>query len=125
LSALAAFADDTWLHQVVSRVADGKLTRYRDLDAALAAPRSSEEEWRVHYHIPLHSPPSDWFESTTDHLLGVLDVLQADPGLCSYLEMETYTWEVLPPELKSRTVVGQLSLEYEWCLNALKGRGLA
>ncbi|MGP8201732.1 MAG: metabolite traffic protein EboE [Limisphaerales bacterium] len=125
LAALAAFADDTWLHQVVSRAADGKLTRYRDLEAALAAPKSPEEEWRVHFHIPLHSPPADWFENTTDHLLGVLDVLQANPRLCSHLEMETYTWEVLPPELKNRTVVGQLSLEYEWCLNALKGRGLA
>jgi hypothetical protein len=125
VAALAAFADDVWLHQVVSRAADGKLTRYKDLDVALAAPKSPEEEWRVHFHIPLHSPPADWFEGTTDHLLGVLDVLQADPGLCSHLEMETYTWEVLPPGLKSRTVVGQLGLEYEWCLNALKGRGLA
>jgi hypothetical protein len=125
LAALTAFADDTWLHQVVSRAADGKLTRHKDLDAALAAPKSPVEEWRIHFHIPLHSPPSAWFDNTTDHLLGVLDVLQADPHLCSHLEMETYTWEVLPPELKSRSVVGQLGAEYDWCLNALKGRGLA
>ena len=125
LAALAAFADDTWLHQVVSRAADGKLTRYKDLEAALAAPKSPAEEWRVHFHIPLHSPPAAWFDNTTDHLLGVLDVLQADPHLCSHLEMETYTWEVLPAELKSQSVVGQLSLEYDWCLKALRARGLA
>jgi hypothetical protein len=125
LAALAAFADDTWLHQVVSRAADGKLTRHKDLEEALAAPKSPAEEWRVHFHIPLHSPPASWFDNTTDHLLGVLDVLQADPHLCSHLEMETYTWEVLPPELKSRSVVGQLSSEYDWCLKALRARGLA
>jgi hypothetical protein len=122
---LAAFAEDTWLHQVVCRAADGKLTRHRDLQPALAAPASAADEWRVHFHIPLHSPPAAWFGNTTDHLLGVLDVLQADPQLCSHLEMETYTWEVLPPELRNQSVVGQLCLEYEWCLNALKGRGLA
>jgi hypothetical protein len=122
---LAAFADDTYLHQVVSRAADGKLTRHKDLAAALAAPVSPEEEWRIHFHIPLHSPPAVWFDNTTDHLLGVLDVLRDDPHLCSHLEMETYTWEVMPPELKSRSVVEQLTSEYEWCLGALRSRGLA
>jgi hypothetical protein len=38
--------------------------------------------------------------------------------------METYTWEVLPPELKSRTVVQQLAAEYKWTLARLKARGL-
>ena len=125
LAALTAFADDIYLHQVVSRTADGQLTRHRDLDAALAALKSPAEEWRIHFHIPLHSPPAAWFNNTTDHLLGVLDVLKADPHLCSHLEMETYTWEVMPPELKSRSVVGQLASEYEWCLKELRARGLA
>jgi hypothetical protein len=39
--------------------------------------------------------------------------------------METYTWEVLPPELKSRSVVGQLVAEYDWTLARLAERGLA
>jgi hypothetical protein len=125
LAALTAFADDTYLHQVVSRAADGKLTRHKDLDVALARPHSPLEEWRVHFHIPLYSRPSACFDNTTDHLLGVLDVLQADPHLCSHLEMETYTWDVMPPELKSRSVASQLVLEYEWCLDALETRGLA
>jgi hypothetical protein len=58
-------------------------------------------------------------------LLGVLDLLAAYPTLCSHLEMETYTWEVLPPELKNRTVVEQLVAEYEWTLARLAERGLA
>jgi hypothetical protein len=123
-AALAEFADDVYLHQVVARGADGGLVRYRDLDAALGA-AAPAEEWRVHFHIPLHCPATEWFEPTTDHLLGVLDVLQADPGLCTHLEMETYTWEVMPAAMKSRTVVDQLASEYDWCLERLRERGLA
>jgi sugar phosphate isomerase/epimerase len=121
---LEAFAEDVYLHQVVARDARGGLTRFRDLDAALRS-EVSFEEWRVHFHIPLHCPPAAWFEPTTDHLLGVLDVLAAEPGLCAHLEMETYTWDVLPPELKGRDVVDSLAAEYHWCLGHLRKRGLA
>jgi hypothetical protein len=122
-AALAEFADDVYLHQVVAREAGGKLVRYRDLDVALQA-QAPAEEWRVHFHIPLHCPATDWFEPTTDHLLGVLDALKQNPGLCSHLEMETYTWEVMPPALKSGGVVDQLVGEYDWCLAQLRARGL-
>jgi hypothetical protein len=122
-AALADFADDVYLHQVVAREAEGKLVRYRDLDDALSA-GAQAEEWRIHFHIPLHCPATEWFEPTTDHLLGVLDVLKAEPGLCSHLEMETYTWEVMPAALKSRSVVHQLAAEYDWCLQRLRDRGL-
>ena len=73
----------------------------------------------------LHAPALPPFDNTNDHLLGTLDVLAADPKLCSHLEMETYTWEVLPLELKARSVVEQLAAEYDWTLARLKERGLA
>jgi hypothetical protein len=82
-------------------------------------------EWRIHFHVPLHAPAAPPFENTNDHLLGVLDLLAENPGLCSYLEMETYTWEVLPAELKDRDVVAQLVAEYDWTLARLGERGLA
>jgi hypothetical protein len=128
--ALAAFADDIYLHQVVARDEAGQLTRFRDLPDALAQPstqtslNSPAAEWRIHFHIPLHAPATALFGNTADHLLGVLDLLRNDPGLCSHLEMETYTWEVMPAELKNRTVVDQLVGEYEWTLKALAERGL-
>jgi hypothetical protein len=122
-AALAGFADNVYLHQVVARGVDGKLVRYRDLDEALSA-AAPAEEWRVHFHVPLHCPAGEWFEPTTDHLLGALDVLKTEPGLCRHLEMETYTWEVMPAELKSRNVVDQLAGEYAWCLERLRFRGL-
>jgi hypothetical protein len=130
--AMKQFADDVYLHQVVARDADGKLKFFRDLPDALALPNSKSKiqrsklpEWRIHFHVPLHAPAASPFENTNDHLLGVLDLLAENPKLCSHLEMETYTWEVLPPELKSRSVVKQLVAEYDWTLARLAERGLA
>jgi len=120
--ALGSFADDVYLHQVVSRDENNHLSRYKDLPAALA--QEAGEEWRIHFHIPLHSPPSEIFSNTTDHLLGLLTLLGKNPGICSHLEMETYTWEVMPPEMKNRSVVDQLVGEYDWCLKRLAENGL-
>tara|TARA_B100001123_G_scaffold243963_1_gene272753 strand:+ start:118 stop:1272 length:1155 start_codon:yes stop_codon:yes gene_type:complete len=121
---LRAFEDDVYLHQVIEKDRLGKLNRYRDLDIALES-RSDADEWRIHFHVPLHSPDGDWFKTTREHIIGVLDLLQEDPELCSHLEMETYTWEVLPNLMKNRDVVDQLVGEYEWTLGELAARGLA
>ncbi len=128
-AALKAFADDIYFHQVVARSDDGAMTRVKDLDVALANRQSAtrnphSEEWRIHFHIPLQSRPTTLFDTTTDHLLGMMDILKANSNLCSHLEMETYTWEVLPPELKNRNVVDQLVAEYEWTLGQLTRRGI-
>ncbi|MCF7763265.1 MAG: metabolite traffic protein EboE [Verrucomicrobia bacterium] len=123
--ALTSFVDDVYLHQVVSRGPDSSLTRYRDLDEALARTKASEDEWRIHFHIPLPSPPTGLFGNTADHILGVMDHLKQNPTLCSHLEIETYTWEVMPAEFKNRSVVDQLVAEYRWCLAQLAKRGLA
>ena len=124
---LKSFADDIYFHQVVERLADGSLVRHRDLQDALSDPRATfpSTEWRIHFHVPLHSSPTKHFGNTQDHLLGVLDLVQRDPAMCSHFEMETYTWEVMPAEMKNRSVVEQLVAEYEWTLAKLKERGLA
>ena len=126
-TALRAFVDDVYLHQVIARAPDGTLTRYKDLPLALAAINHQPStinppEWRIHFHIPLHSPATALFDNTTDHLTELLDVLGENPKLCPHLEFETYTWEVLPPELKNESVVTQLVREYEWCLKELASR---
>ncbi len=121
---LKPFEEDVYLHQVVERLPDGSLNRHRDLDVALAT-YNPAEEWRIHFHIPLHSPDGDWFASTRGHIDGVLRELKKDPALCTHLEMETYTWEVLPAEMKNREVVDQLVGEYEWTLEQLRGHDLA
>jgi sugar phosphate isomerase/epimerase len=127
--ALQSFVDPVYFHQVIARNSDGTFTRYLDLDEALRAPAATaterELEWRIHFHVPLHCKPSSVFDTTADHMTGILDVLKENPKLCSHIEMETYTWEVLPPELKNRSVVDQIVGEYEWTLNQLAARGLA
>jgi hypothetical protein len=127
--ALESFTEGVYFHQVISRNKDGSFNRYTDLDEALEAPNppsdTAAEEWRIHFHIPLHHAPSALFGTTQDHLLGVMDILAANPSLCSHIEMETYTWEVLPPELKNRSVVDSLAGEYDWTLQNLRQRGLA
>jgi hypothetical protein len=124
--ALKKFADDIYLHQVIVERTDKSRLKYRDLGDALANESGSSDgsEWRIHFHVPLHSSPTTLFDNTTDHLMGVLDMLGSNPKMCSHLEMETYTWEVLPQELKTRDVVEQLVAEYDWTLGQLAQRGL-
>ena len=128
-AALREFADDIYFHQVVARGPDGAITRHRDLDVALARAEeqgpAAGEEWRIHFHIPLHSPPTALYGNTQDHIAGVLAATSANPGRCAHFEMETYTWEVMPPELKNRDVVEQLVSEYDWTLARLREHGLA
>ncbi|MBX3746515.1 MAG: metabolite traffic protein EboE [Verrucomicrobiae bacterium] len=127
--ALRAFADETYFHQVIERGEDGTLRRWVDLPHALAEheerPGPARAEWRIHFHVPLHLGDGPLWGSTRDHVLGTLDWLKAHPDACRHLEMETYTWEVLPAELKSRSVVDQLTEEYAWTLAACRVRGLA
>lgn len=128
LVALKKFSDDIYLHQVIARDPNGQIQFSRDLpdalDSKLNVQNSKFPEWRIHYHVPLHAPAVPPFQNTSDHLFGALDWLKQNPKACSHLEMETYTWDVLPPELKSRTVVEQLAAEYDWTLAQLAKRGL-
>ena len=119
---LANFIDDVYLHQVVAKTEQGKLQRWADLDIALEETKHNgniHPEWRIHFHVPLHASLQSGLDTTVDHLSGVLDELGKDPALCSHLEFETYTWEVLPPNLKSNSVVDQLVAEYDWCFEQL------
>lgn len=128
LKQLAAFADDVYLHQVIVRQADGSLTRFRDLGEALNSPLAQlpapDSEWRVHFHVPLHWQPTQELGDTAGHLLGLFKLMEAQPQLCSHLEMETYTWGVLPEPWRSRDVGDQLVGEYDWTLRRLAEHGL-
>jgi hypothetical protein len=129
LARLAQFREPVYFHQVIAREGDLPLRRFVDLDQALEMaekhPEQVGEEWRVHFHTPLHATPVEGFGDTRDHLLGAMDWLAANPGRCHHIEMETYTWEVLPEPLRTASVEDQLVKEYEWCLAEMEKRGLA
>lgn len=126
LARLRDFEEDTYLHQVVVHSGDDlPLRRFRDLPDALAELGSTVrgddhgEEWRIHYHIPIHAHPELVFDDTRDHIEDTVTWLRENPTACSHLEMETYTWEVLPEALRAGDVVDQIEQEYSWCLKAL------
>lgn len=115
-SQLRLFAEDTYLHQVVERRSNGELFRYRDLPEALPHLDTVDaEEWRIHYHVPLFTEAYEELHSTRDDIVRTLDALSDDP-FCSHLEIETYTWDVLPPPLKE-DLSTSLQREYEWILS--------
>ncbi len=127
-AAVKAFIEPVYLHQVVvGDPATGAVRkRFVDLPDALADEDAARpgEEWRVHFHVPLHAAPGAPFGDTRDHLAAALDWLAKHPGACTHLEMETYTWEVLPATLR-QPIEDQLVREYAWTLAALAQRGLA
>jgi hypothetical protein len=122
---LKSFRDDVYLHQVIARRHEASpLQRHADLPAALETDggETSDEEWRVHFHIPLHAEPGGALEPTCDHVRDLLDIASEDPGFCRHFEIETYTWEVLPHELKQRRVEEQIHAEYRWVLEQMRVR---
>ena len=121
---LRSFADEIYLHQVIGRRADGVLIRYKDLPIALAH-QDDVEELRIHFHVPLYAELAEPLFTTSDAVAKTLDWLAANPHASSHLEIETYTWEVLPAHLRTNMLVDQLTREYEWVLARLRERKLA
>ncbi len=126
---LESFHDEVYLHQVIVRSGDEVTQRFRDLPDAMEwfqeQPEEAGDEWRVHFHVPIHAQPEAFFSDTRDHISGLVDLLGKDPGWCHHFEMETYTWEVLPEEIRARSVVDQITEEYRWCLGEFSRVGIA
>jgi sugar phosphate isomerase/epimerase len=89
---LRGYAEPRFLHQ--TRGAGG--AAFDDLDEALAA--GAPGPWRIHFHVPLHADPQPPLAATTPLLTSALAALVGGPAArCDHLEVETYTWSVLPP----------------------------
>ena len=114
LAALRRFEDPVYLHQVVQR-GPGGLTRFADLPEALAAlPGSTADlEWRVHFHVPVFLEELPPFASTQAFIREVLAMQRASP-ISAHLEVETYTWDVLPEAIRSGTVDEAVARELSW-----------
>ncbi|WP_394845747.1 metabolite traffic protein EboE [Pendulispora brunnea] len=115
--ALARFADDTYLHQVVEHSETG-LIRYLDLPEALEAPVAGPRHLRVHFHVPIFRETLGPFRNTQTYLRELL-LLQRDQPVSDHLEVETYTWDVLPAEYRNEHVVDAVAREMQWVLDVL------
>jgi sugar phosphate isomerase/epimerase len=111
---LEEFADTTYLHQVVGRTQENGLVSYPDLPQAIALLNTTADlEWRVHFHVPIFLENYGTFQSTQEDIVEVLKLVKADPSISSHLEVETYTWEVLPED--THLTLGEaISRELAW-----------
>jgi hypothetical protein len=118
LRALAAFENEVYLHQTVVRSGD-RLQRFLDLPDALAAEPASDSEWRVHFHVPIFLRELAAFESTQDDLVPLLREL-ANVSDCPHLEVETYTWDVLPEAFRNVPIEEAIARELHFVQSTLR-----
>lgn len=114
LAALRRFEDPVYLHQVVQRGPAG-LHRFVDLPEAFAALGANRAalEWRVHFHVPIFLEQLAPFASTQGFIREVL-ALQRQAPVSAHLEVETYTWAVLPEPFRSGPVEAAIARELDW-----------
>jgi hypothetical protein len=114
VDALQAFAKTVYLSQTVEKK-DGKLTYFLNLEDAFAAwyQDPGPREWRTHFHVPVFLDDLGAFGTTRFALEQALAFHKKTP-LSAQLEIETYTWDVLPPHLKSGDIVEYVCRELEW-----------
>lgn len=113
------FVEPTYLHQVVARQKSGSLYHYPDLPEALQDIHNTElAEWRTHFHVPVFESSYGNLHSTQEDIRQVLELLRQKP-LTSHLEVETYTWDVLP-EVSRLPITASIIRELQWVYDLLK-----
>jgi len=111
MAELMSFDEPRYLHQAVKQTAAGELRRFRDLSWAIRDD-SDAKELRTHFHVPLFVNNYGNLQSTQDDVLLTLKYLQKNQ-LTNHLEVETYTWDILPADMKM-DLTGSIVRELEW-----------
>jgi sugar phosphate isomerase/epimerase len=99
LAALSRYVEPRYLHQTFARTAEGQIVRQVDLDERLTSGHSADFRdapmWRVHFHVPVDAEQLGPLSTTRGELKRALAVIP-ELSYAPHLEVETYTWEVLP-----------------------------
>ena len=121
VDALERYAETIYLTQTLERTNGGPLTYFLNVQDAIAAWRASPgpREWRVHIHVPVFLDDLGPFGTTRFAIAEALAVHKAAP-LSRQLEIETYTWDMLPDDLKTGDIVEYVCRELEWVLGQLR-----
>ncbi len=107
---LSQFNEPTYLHQVTELIGQ-RVKTYNDLPVILEA-KNDFTELRAHFHVPIFLERFGKLYSTQDHILKVIDYLKQQV-VSEHLEIETYTWDVLPAEYK-RDLSESIIREIQW-----------
>lgn len=99
LAALKQYVEPRYLHQTFAQLPDGTVQHWSDLEQVFAGPLPPAIEhasrMRVHFHVPVDAERLGPLGTTRTALKEVLAVVRELP-YAPHLEVETYTWEVLP-----------------------------
>ncbi|MES2793487.1 MAG: metabolite traffic protein EboE [Planctomycetota bacterium] len=104
--ALAQYAEQRYLHQTIAPDGTGGQLRSIDLTPEMALNPPAEflqaESWRIHFHVPVNAEKVGPLSTTRPQLQ---QALREIPHLsyAPHLEVETYTWEVLPNSLSAQS----------------------
>jgi hypothetical protein len=116
---LKQFDEPTYLHQVIVKAEGGGFIQFRDLPDALPSIQNEHaKEWRIHFHVPVFLKKYEDLYSTQDEMVESLRII-LDGNHCQHFEIETYTWDVLPDELKTN-VTDSIEREFRWVLDAIQ-----
>lgn len=123
IAALQEYADSVYLTQTIEQ-RNGKLSRFLNLQDAFAAyakDPGGPREWRIHFHVPVFLEKlGEHFETTRFAIEEALAFHKRTP-LSAQLEIETYTWDVLPDHLKTGDIVDYVVMELDWVRKQLTG----
>lgn len=99
---------------------DGKITRFLNLEDAIKAWEADPgpREWRTHFHVPVFLKDLGSFQTTRSGIDAALKVHAKTP-LSNHLEIETYTWDVLPDHLKTGDISEYVIRELEYVRDEL------
>ena len=116
LDELRSFAEDRYLHQTTIAIDGGEVEFFDDLPAALAqvGPHDPPQEWRIHFHVPIHHDRLGWISSTNDEIRECLAALADLEVSVDHFEVETYAWNVLPTAHRWERLADGIAAEMNW-----------
>ncbi|MDY7529458.1 MULTISPECIES: metabolite traffic protein EboE [unclassified Cryobacterium] len=111
---LRVFTDTIYLSQTTMRQ-DGAVTKFLTLGDALDAfeEHPVPTEIRTHFHVPVFLEELGPFVTTRFAVQQALQMHRETP-LSDHLEIETYTWDVLPAHLKTGDITDYVTRELEF-----------
>jgi hypothetical protein len=121
IDAVMRYNDGVYLHQSIVRRGDN-LSRHVDLPDAVTAfgEGQADGEWRIHCHVPVFLADLGEISSTRSDLVATLAALRQRTR-SSHLEVETYTWDVLPDNIRTGSKSADIAREIAFCRQELVG----